>query len=437
MVDGDAALEKEIETMEQKKIIDAFNELREKYDVNRLRDKLAEDLKSDVSGKTTARVLSYYVADPTSNSSEIPDPNERASNVVAADVTRAFQFAPEELRFDHTFSFKDRDEESDRFERLRIDEYNADAHAGSDLRLIRLLDTFLEIDPLIYHKFVACTSLDVRKREATVDFTNYFENNNYFDKDKFETVSYTVEQLVEIISDAFYLCVPYDEIYVCLLDRIYDVELVKDILTQAENLASEIRDARRFSKDDEESYAKQAVERLKKHPWLRTGCDWENYLKDEENGDDDMIAKYEGGIIDDRSGMTIIHTNACSEDVSDGPNGDCTERRLRNIVESLLYSGFDYKDVLEKLTESMGDNDKAEKITEEGRRQYTRTRGERRQMLLDGKISEKEEAEYKERVKQRLSDLGLLRRRLLDVTLEYSDGFDGENFDGERYTKII
>lgn len=402
--DVDRRPRKEDVTMERKKTIDKFSELREKYDVNRLRETLEKTLKSDVSGKTTARVQSYYVVDPTPDSPEILDPNERESNVVAADVTRAFQFAPEELRFDHTFSFKDRDEdqEKDRSELLRVDEYRADAYVGTNLRLIQLLDSFLEVDPLIYHKFVSCSSLDVRKRdEQTVYLKNLFKRINSSDKDLSGTDSYTVAQLVEIASDLFYLSVPYKEIYNGLSNVVSDVELVKEILTKGENRTLQMRNSELLPENLEYCRALQALGRLRRRPWLQIGYVWENYLKNDDD-DNDALDRFRGGIIDDKSGMSIIHTNAYPEVVLDGLNRYYTERRLQKIVADLLYSGFRYENVLKELVKFMGDKDKAEKMMEEGRKQYAQTFEERRLMLLDGTISEKEEEGYKER-------LGLIR----------------------------
>ena len=315
--------------------------------------------------------------------------------------------APEELRFDHTFSFKDRDEdqEKDRSELLRVDEYRADAYVGTNLRLIQLLDSFLEVDPLIYHKFVSCSSLDVRKRdEQTVYLKNLFKRINSSDKDLSGTDSYTVAQLVEIASDLFYLSVPYKEIYNGLSNVVSDVELVKEILTKGENRTLQMRNSELLPENLEYCRALQALGRLRRRPWLQIGYVWENYLKNDDD-DNDALDRFRGGIIDDKSGMSIIHTNAYPEVVLDRLNRYYTERRLQKIVADLLYSGFRYENVLKELIKFMGDKDKAEKMMEEGRKQYAQTFEERRLMLLDGTISEKEEEEYKERLKQQLSDL--------------------------------
>ena len=58
----------------EKKIVDAFNELREKYDADQLRDKIIIKLMNDVSEGTKFYVRSYYLVGATPDSPAMREP---------------------------------------------------------------------------------------------------------------------------------------------------------------------------------------------------------------------------------------------------------------------------------------------------------------------------------------------------------------------------
>lgn len=252
----------------EKKIIDAYNELQEKYSSIQICDMLDKKIKNDVSEKTVVRVLSYYLVGPTTNSPPIPDPLERESNEIASDVERAMRCAPPDLRFDHKIFYEERrkGQENDRPELFRIDEFSADKSCASgDFRLTMLLTCLESSDLLIFHKFLACSEIKTKrikppkKNDAQISASREDEIFNAVFGAKYS--DYWERELVEIVAQMLYVNLSRDAVYQKVKENVGDENVADEIFQKGCERCEETQEMRRrmltegdVTKDDEEEY---------------------------------------------------------------------------------------------------------------------------------------------------------------------------------------
>ena len=346
----------------EKKIIDAYNELQEKYSSIQICDMLDKKIKNDVSEKTVVRVLSYYLVGPTANSPPIPDPLERKSNEIASDVERAMRCAPPDLRFDHKIFYEERrkGQENDRPELLRIDEFSADKSCASgDFRLTMLLTCLESSDLLIFHKFLACTEIKTKslktpkKDDAQISalredeiFNSLVDPDSELEDDVEENSEPTEAELAEIAGDLLFLRLPWASVREKTSQIVHDNQQLEVVMTKAElwSCWSQYKDAKKIR------------ERLEKIPWLHF-----DYQRDV-----DFVKRW-------------------------SKNAERPEDQLAGKIERVLqWRDLDFDEVYQTVTTIVGDKVRANKIMADGYCQYAKSITKGKVTSLPDKFAEME-----------------------------------------------